>query len=109
MWHHPIELDEQLSFDTQAPQRNAVIVEMLRSSDEVFMVVQPIVWGIPGALRAIDEFEEQIPGVELQILFNKLGTANTGHSPKRRLLDSMGPVWTRHTIASYVPQDTIKL
>lgn len=103
----PIELDEQLSFDTQAPQRNAVTVEMLRSSDEVFMVVAADSLGIPRALRAIDEFEEQIPGVELQILFNKIGTANTGHSPKRRLLEAWDRFGPRHTIAAYLPQDVV--
>jgi len=103
----PIELDEQLSFDTQAPQRNAVTVEMLRSSDEVFMVVAADSVGIPRALRAIDEFEEQIPGVELQILFNKLGTANTGHSPKRRLLEAWDRFGPRHTIAGYLPLDVV--
>lgn len=102
-----IELDEQLSFDTQAPQRNAVTVEMLRSSDEVFMVVAADSLGIPRALRAIDEFEEQIPGVELQIIFNKLGTANTGHSPKRRLLEAWDRFGPRHTIAAYLPQDVV--
>ncbi|WP_404285754.1 CpaE family protein [Glutamicibacter arilaitensis] len=103
----PLELDEQLSFDTQAPQRNAVTVEMLRSSDEVFMVVAADSVGIPRALRAIDELADHIPGVNLQIVFNKLGTANTGHSPKRRLLETWDRFGPSHSIAGYLSQDVV--
>lgn len=102
-----VEMDEQLSFDTQAPQRNAVTVEMLRCSDEVFMVVAADSVGIPRALRAIDELEDQVPGVSLQIVFNKLGAANTGHSPKRRLLETWDRFGPNHCIAGYLPQDVV--
>ncbi len=100
-----IELDEQLSFDTQAPQRNAVTVEMLQCSDEVFMVVAADSVGIPRALRAIDELDEKVPGIELQIIFNKVSSSNSGHSPKRRVLEAWERFGPTHRVVGFLPND----
>lgn len=100
-----VELDEQLSFDTQAPQRNAVTVEMLSIADEILMVVAADSLGIPRALRAIDELEEQLPGINLNIVFNRLSASNAGRSPKRRILEAWQRFGPMHPIAGYLPND----
>ncbi|MGH3654615.1 AAA family ATPase [Glutamicibacter sp.] len=101
-----IELDEQLSFDTQAPQRNAVTVEMLQCSDELFMIVRADSLGIPRALRAIDELEEALPGLKPKIVFNRVGSSGTGRSPKRRLIEAWDRFGPTHDIAGYLPNDS---
>lgn len=101
-----IELDEQLSFDTQAPQRNAVTVEMLQCSDEIFMIVRADSVGIPRALRAIDELDESVPGLNPRIVFNRISAASTGQSPKRRLVEAWERFGPSHDIAGYLPNDT---
>lgn len=100
-----IELDEQLSFDTQAPQRNAVTVEMLQCADEVFMVVAADSLGIPRALRAIDELEEKVPGIEVKIIFNKVSSGNSGHGPKRRILEAWERFGPTHPVVGFLPND----
>ncbi|WP_417372963.1 chromosome partitioning protein [Glutamicibacter protophormiae] len=99
-----IELDEQLSFDTQAPQRNAVTVEMLQCADDVFMVVAADSLGIPRALRAIDELEDKVPGIEPQIIFNKVSSGNSGHSPKRRVLEAWQRFGPTHPVVGFLPR-----
>lgn len=101
-----IELDEQLSFDTQAPQRNAVTVEMLQCSDELFMIVRADSVGIPRALRAIDELEEALPGLKSKIVFNRVGTGSTGRSSKRRLVEAWDRFGPTREIAGYLPDDS---
>lgn len=101
-----IEQDEQLSFDTQAPQRNAVTVEMLQCSDELFMVVRADSVGIPRALRAIDELEDALPGLKPQIVFNRVNARSTGRSPKRRLLEAWDRFGPTHNIVGYLPNDS---
>ncbi|MFK0082503.1 CpaE family protein [Glutamicibacter sp. NPDC090743] len=101
-----IELDEQLSFDTQAPQRNAVTVEMLQCSDELFMIVRADSLGIPRALRAIDELEDALPGLNPKIVFNRVGASSTGRSPKRRLIEAWDRFGPTHQIAGYLPEDS---
>lgn len=101
-----IELDEQLSFDTQAPQRNGVSVEMLQCADEVYMVVAADSLGIPRALRAIDELEVWAPGLPLKIIFNKVSSANTGRSPKRRVLEAWSRFGPMHPVIGLLPNDS---
>lgn len=101
-----IEMDEQLSFDTQAPQRNAVTVEMLQCADETFMVVAADSLGIPRALRALDELEERVPGIEVKIIFNKVGIGNSGRSPKRRVLEAWERFGPTHLIVGTLPNDS---
>ncbi|GAA1413682.1 pilus biosynthesis protein CpaE [Glutamicibacter uratoxydans] len=100
-----IELDEQLSFDTQAPQRNAVTVEMLQCADEIFMVVAADSLGIPRAIRALDELEERVPGIEVKIIFNKVAVANSGRSPKRRVEEAWERFGPTHLIVGFLPND----
>ncbi|WP_313813552.1 chromosome partitioning protein [Glutamicibacter sp.] len=100
-----IELDEQLTFDTMAPQRNAVTVEMLRCADEVMMVVAADSVGLPRAIRALDELEDRVPGIEVKIVFNKLGVANSGRSPRRRVMEAWERFGPTHLVVGSLPND----
>lgn len=101
-----IAMDEQLSFDTQAPQRNAVTVEMLQCSDEVFMVVNSDSVGIPRAIRAIDELEENLDDVRPKIIFNRVSVSSSGRSPKRRLIEAWDRFGPMHEVVGFMPNDS---
>ncbi|MCW4464402.1 chromosome partitioning protein [Glutamicibacter sp. MNS18] len=101
----PVETDEQLSFDTRAPQRNGVTVEALHFSDEVFMVVAADSVGIPRAIRAIDELNEQQVAAPLRILFNKIGTAAAGRSPRRGVSEAWERFGPSYPIIGFLPDD----
>lgn len=101
-----IAMDEQLSFDTQAPQRNAVTVEMLRCADEVFMVVKSDSIGIPRALRAIDELEESQVGLQPKIIFNRVSASSSGRTPKRRLIEAWDRFGPMHDVVGFMPNDS---
>lgn len=101
----PIETDEQLSFDTNAPQRNGVSVEALHFSDEVYMVVAADSVGIPRAIRAIDELNDQQFSVPLRILFNKIGTGSSGRSPRRAVSEAWERFGPSYPIVGFLPAD----
>ncbi|WP_159609550.1 P-loop NTPase [Glutamicibacter sp. JC586] len=101
-----IAMDEQLSFDTQAPQRNAVTVEMLQCSDEIFMVVNSDSVGIPRAIRAIDELEESYADIHPKIVFNRVSVSSSGRSPKRRLIEAWDRFGPMHDVVGFMPNDS---
>jgi len=101
-----IAMDEQLSFDTQAPQRNAVTVEMLCCSDDIYMVVQSDSIGIPRALRAIDELEESHADLRPKIIFNRVSVSSSGRSPKRRLIEAWDRFGPMHDVIGFMPNDS---
>lgn len=101
----PVETDEQLSFDTHAPQRNGVTVEALHFSDEVVMVVAADSLGIPRAIRAVDELADHQLDPPLRILFNKIGTATAGRSPKRGVSEAWERFGPSYPIIGFLPQD----
>lgn len=101
----PVETDEQLSFDTNAPQRNQATVAALHFSDEVIMVVAADSVGIPRAIRAIDELSDQQVAAPLRILFNKLGTASTGRSPRRGVSEAWERFGPSYPIIGFLPDD----
>ncbi|GAB3619223.1 P-loop NTPase [Glutamicibacter endophyticus] len=100
-----IETDEQLSFDTHAPQRNGVPLELMRIADEVVMVVAADSIGVPRAIRALDELDEQVPGAPVKILFNKVSAAGVGASPQRRLAEAWQRFGPMHPVIGYLPND----
>lgn len=101
----PVETDEQLSFDTHAPQRNGVTIEAIHFSDEVIMVVAADSIGIPRAIRAIDELNDQKVLTPLRILFNKIGTASAGRSPRRGVSEAWERFGPSYPIIGFLPDD----
>ena len=101
----PVETDEQLSFDTYAPQRNGVSVEALRFSDEVIMVVAANSVGIPRAIRALDELAEAQLHPQLRILFNKVGSASSGRAPRRGISEAWERFGPSYPILGFLPDD----
>lgn len=101
----PLEMDEDLSFDTAAPQRNGVTASMLRIADEIFAVGAADAIGVPRLIRALEEMQEVLGELPLKVLFNKVSVAGAGTSPRHALAETWKRFGPEIPIAGYLPND----
>lgn len=100
-----LEADEELSFDTMAPRRNAATLRSLELADTVYAVGAADPVGVPRLVRGLAELELAVPHVAPLVVMNKVRAAAVGRSPERQLKDAWeryGPSWT---IAAFLPAD----
>lgn len=91
-----LEEDEELSYDTAAPQRNAAAISALEAADAVLAVVTADPVSITRLLR--DHARLQELGVrELQVVVNRVGAPIPGHRV-RDLIASRIPVSGLHVL-----------
>lgn len=79
----PIEQDEELSYDTNAPQRNAAALTTLAAADEVLVVGAGDPVGLQRLVRAAQALAEQ--GVSGRVVVNKTRAAVAGPHPERAI------------------------
>lgn len=100
-----LEADEELSFDTMAPRRNAATLRSLELADTVFAVGAADPVGVPRLVRGLAELELAVPQVSPVVVLNKVRAAAVGRSPERQLKDA----WERYGPASglhaFLPAD----
>ncbi|GAA4370003.1 AAA family ATPase [Paeniglutamicibacter cryotolerans] len=101
----PLELDEDLSFDTLAPQRNGATIAVLGQADTLHAVGSADAIGVPRLLRALEELAEVLPAANPQVVFNKVATATVGPSPQRALNETWERFGPAVPIGVYVPSD----
>ncbi|KRE43659.1 AAA family ATPase [Knoellia sp. Soil729] len=84
-----IEDDEELSYDTAAPRRNATTLTALESSDSLVVVggADPI--GLQRLVRAVQDVAV-IPSPEPLIVVNKVRASATGARPEKAIADVLG-------------------
>lgn len=101
----PLESDEELSFDTAAPRRNAAALHTLESADTIYAVGSADSIGVPRLVRGLAELAEAVPGAAPQVLLNKVRPAAVGRSPERQLEEA----WERYgpgaPIRAFLPFD----
>ncbi len=101
-----LEADEELSFDTMAPRRNASTLRSLELADTVFAVGAADPVGVPRLVRGLAELEAAIPHVSPVVVMNKVRAAAVGRSPERQLHDA----WERYgpsvVISAFLPSDS---
>ena len=100
-----LEADEELSFDTMAPRRNAATLRSLELADTVFAVGAADPVGVPRLVRGLAELEEAVPGVSPVVVMNRVRASAVGRGPERQLRDA----WERYGPASglkgFLPYD----
>lgn len=100
-----LEADEELSFDTMAPRRNASTLRSLELADTVFAVGAADPVGVPRLVRGLAELESAVPHVSPVVVMNKVRAAAVGRSPERQLRAA----WVRYgpsaEIAAFLPAD----
>ncbi|PQZ95890.1 chromosome partitioning protein [Arthrobacter sp. MYb227] len=101
-----LELDEELSFDTTAPQRNGVTAAMLRIADEIYAVGQANSIGVPRLIRGIDEMRLVLGELPLKVIFNKVLAASIGSAPQRSLAETWDRFGTGDPVIAYLPHDS---
>ncbi|OFI39833.1 chromosome partitioning protein [Arthrobacter sp. SW1] len=100
-----LEADEELSFDTMAPRRNAATLRSLEVADAVFAVGSADAIGVPRLVRGLAELENAVPHVTPRIVLNKVRASAAGRSPERQLREA----WQRYApggdIEAFLPAD----
>lgn len=100
-----LEADEELSFDTMAPRRNAATLRPLELADTVYAVGAADPVGVPRMVRALAELEGAVPHAAPTVVMNKVRSSSVGRAPERQLRDA----WERYGPASeleaFLPYD----
>lgn len=104
----PVEEDEELSFDTTAPQRNAATLTCLRLADRVLAVGAADPVGFPRLVKAVETLELAAEGslkAEPEVVINKVRSEVIGRSPR----DQLSQTWLRlgpaAPIRAFLPWD----
>jgi MinD-like ATPase involved in chromosome partitioning or flagellar assembly len=101
-----LEADEELSFDTMAPRRNAATLRSLELADTVFVVGGADPVGVPRLVRALAELEAAVPHVSPVVVMNKVRSAAVGRSPERQLRDAWERFGPSSGIEAFLPADS---
>ncbi|MCD4849286.1 chromosome partitioning protein [Arthrobacter sp. AK01] len=102
-----LESDEELSFDTMAPRRNAATLRSLETADVVFAVGAADAVGVPRLVRGLAELEAAVPQASPRIVLNKVRRSTVGHSPKQQLEDAWDRYGPGTGIDAYLPADPV--
>ena len=73
-----LEADEELSFDTGAPRRNAATLKSLELADTVFAVGAADSIGVPRLVRGLAELQAAVPQAAPRVVLNKVRAAAVG-------------------------------
>ncbi|MEA5453103.1 chromosome partitioning protein [Sinomonas sp. JGH33] len=100
-----LEADEELSFDTMAPRRNAATLRSLELADRIVAVGAADAVGMPRLVRALAELEQAVPHASPDVVFNKVRKGALGRFPERALRDAWDRFGPRRPITALVPYD----
>jgi MinD-like ATPase involved in chromosome partitioning or flagellar assembly len=100
-----LEADEELSFDTMAPRRNAATLRSLELADTVYAVGSADSIGVPRLVRGLSELEAAVPQASPQVLLNKVRASAAGRFPERQLRDAWERYGPAEGISAFLPSD----
>jgi MinD-like ATPase involved in chromosome partitioning or flagellar assembly len=100
-----LEADEELSFDTMAPRRNAATLRSLELADTVFAVGAADPVGVPRLVRGLAELELAVPQLSPVVVLNKVRAAAVGRSPERQLRDAWQRYGPSSALNAFLPAD----
>jgi MinD-like ATPase involved in chromosome partitioning or flagellar assembly len=84
-----IEDDEELSYDTLAPRRNAATLTALEQADELLVVGSADPIGLQRLVRAVQDVGN-LPTPTPRVVVNKLRASSVGNRPERRVTEALG-------------------
>ncbi|MCB5273842.1 Iron-sulfur cluster carrier protein [Arthrobacter sp. SO5] len=100
-----LESDEELSFDTMAPRRNAATLRSLELADTVFAVGAADSIGVPRLVRGLAELHAAVPEASPRVVLNKVRSAAVGRSPERQLRDAWERYGPAAALSAFLPAD----
>ena len=102
-----LESDEELSFDTMAPRRNAATLRSLELADTVFAVGTADSIGVPRLVRGLAELELAVPQASPRVVLNKVRQSAVGRSPERQLRDAWERYGPTAPLLAFLPADPV--
>ncbi|OZB47534.1 MAG: hypothetical protein B7X40_09165 [Cellulomonas sp. 14-74-6] len=99
-----LEQDEQLSYDTRAPQRNAATLSALGAADVVVVVGAGDPVGLTRLVRALSELAELRLDVPQVVVVNRLRASATGARPEAAVHDALARYAGVHRVLT-LPED----
>lgn len=100
-----LEADEELSFDTMAPRRNAATLRPLELADVVYAVGAADPVGVPRLVRALAELEDAVPQAAPTVVMNKVRSSSVGRAPERQLRDAWERYGPSSELKEFLPYD----
>jgi Mrp family chromosome partitioning ATPase len=100
-----LEADEELSFDTMAPRRNAATLRPLELADTVYAVGAADPVGVPRLVRALAELEDAVPQASPIVVMNKVRSSSVGRAPERQLRDAWERYGPAPGLKAFLPHD----
>lgn len=102
-----LEADEELSFDTTAPRRNAATLRPLELADTVYAVGAADPVGVPRLVRALAELEGAVPQASPTVVMNKVRSSSVGRTPERQLRDAWERYGPASSLKAFLPYDPV--
>ncbi|MBP2215933.1 P-loop NTPase [Arthrobacter sp. CAN_C5] len=100
-----LETDEELSFDTVAPRRNAATLCCLSEADTVLAVGAADAVGLPRLIRALADLEASVPTAKPRVVLNKVRAAAVGRGPERQLREAWDRFGPSQSVDAFLPAD----
>ncbi|WP_445153902.1 nucleotide-binding protein [Arthrobacter sp. Hor0625] len=100
-----LEADEELSFDSMAPRRNAATLRSLELADTVYAVGAADPVGVPRLVRGLAELEAAVPQASPRVVLNKVRAAAVGRSPERQLREAWARYGPAAPLEAFLPAD----
>lgn len=101
-----LETDEELSFDTMAPRRNAATLRSLELADTVYAVGAADSIGVPRLVRGLAELEAAVPHAAPKVILNKVRSGAVGRFPERQLREAWERYAPAEAISAFLPSDS---
>jgi MinD-like ATPase involved in chromosome partitioning or flagellar assembly len=100
-----LERDEELSFDTMAPRRNAATLTALGAADEVLAVAAADPVGLQRFVRARAELADVLPGADVRTVVNRTRDSAVGGGHAERQIGGALQRFAGIGAAHFVPFD----
>ncbi|HEX5534899.1 MAG TPA: hypothetical protein VFX33_14260, partial [Actinomycetales bacterium] len=85
-----LERDEEISFDTAAPRRNAATLAALEEGDVVLAVGAGDPVGLQRLVRGLSELREAVPSAAPRVVVTRVRSSAVGSGPQRRISEALG-------------------
>jgi Flp pilus assembly CpaE family ATPase len=99
-----LEEDEELSFDTMAPRRNAATLATLTAADLVVVVGAADPVGVQRLVRGLAELGDAVPAARTRLVVNRLRRGAVGPDPRGQLAEAMQR-YAGAQVAAFLPDD----
>lgn len=100
-----LEADEELSFDSMAPRRNAATLRSLEMADTIYAIGAADPVGVPRLVRGLAELDAAVPQARPRVVLNKVRASAVGRSPERQLREAWARYGPTVPLEAFLPAD----